>query len=61
MSAPLNEAEIRAIIEELRKTDPNITIENVLNRIRISRESQGLQWNDGLERKVRYCLYINPN
>jgi hypothetical protein len=30
MSAPLNEAEIRAIIEGLRKTDPNIASENVI-------------------------------
>jgi len=61
MNAPLNEAEIRAMIDELRKTDPNITIENIINRIRISRECQGLQWNEGLERKVRYCVNINPN
>jgi hypothetical protein len=61
MNASLNEAEIRAIIEGLRKTDPNITIENVLNRIRTGRESQGLHWNEGLERKIRYCVNINPN
>ena len=61
MSAPLNESEIRAIIEDLRKTDPNITTENVIKRIRASRESQGLQWSEDLDRKVRYCIQIDPN
>jgi cell division inhibitor SulA len=61
MSIPLNEEKIRAIIEELRQTDPNITIEEVIKKIRSSRESQGLQWNEDLERKVRYCIQINPN
>ncbi len=61
MSIPLNEEKIRAIIEELKQTEPNITIEEVIKRIRASRESQGLQWNEDLERKVRYCIQINPN
>jgi cell division inhibitor SulA len=61
MSIPLNEEKIRQIIEELKQTDPNITIEEVIKRIRASRESQGLQWNEDLERKVRYCIQINPN
>ncbi len=61
MSVPLNEANIRAIIEELKKADPNITVENIIKRIRASRESQGLQWNEDLERKIRYCIQINPN
>lgn len=61
MSIPLNEEKIRAIIEELKQNDPNITIEEIIKRIRTSRESQGLQWNEDLERKVRYCIQINPN
>jgi hypothetical protein len=61
MSIPLNEEKIRAIIEELKQTNPNITIEEVIKRIRASRESQGFQWNEDLERKVRYCIQINPN
>jgi SpoVK/Ycf46/Vps4 family AAA+-type ATPase len=61
MSVPLNEAKIRAIIEELKKTEPNISLEDVIKKIRASRESQGLQWNEDLERKIRYCIQINPN
>jgi hypothetical protein len=61
MSAPLNEAEIRATIEGLRKTDRNITIENIIEKIRASLESQGVQWSEDLNRKVRYCIQINPN
>ena len=61
MNAPPNEAEIRAMIEELRKTCPDITLENVIKRIRLGRESQGLEWNEGLERKIRYCVNINPS
>ena len=61
MSAPLNEAEIRATIEGLKQTDPNITVESVLKKIRESLESQGLQWSADLDRKIRYCVQINPN
>jgi hypothetical protein len=24
-------------------------------------ESQGFQWNEDLERKISYCVHINPN
>jgi hypothetical protein len=60
MSVPLDEAKIRSIIEDLKKTEPNISFEDVVKRIRASRESQGLQWNEDLEKKIRYCIQINP-
>jgi hypothetical protein len=61
MSARLNEAEIRATIEGLRKTDSNITTENIIKRIRAGLESLGLQWSEDLGRKIQYCVRINPN
>jgi hypothetical protein len=60
MNTPLNEAAIRGMIEAVRKTDPQITSEDVIKRIRASRESQGEAWSEDLERKVRYCIQIDP-
>jgi SpoVK/Ycf46/Vps4 family AAA+-type ATPase len=61
MNTPLNEAAIRGMIEAVRKTNPHITSEDVIKRIRTSRESQGLVWSEDLERKIRYCIQINPD
>jgi len=61
MNTPLNEAAIRGMIESVRNTNPNITSEDVIKKIRASRESQGLVWSEDLERKIRYCIQINPN
>jgi len=61
MNTPLNEAAIRGMIEAIRKSSPHITSEDVIKKIRASRESQGLAWSEDLERKIRYCIQINPN
>jgi len=61
MNTPLNEAAIRGMIEGMRKTNPDITSEEVIKKIRASRESQGLVWSEDLERKIRYCIQINPS
>ena len=61
MSALHNEVEMRTIIEGIKNSDPKITTENIIKRIRASWESQGIQWSEDLERKIRYCVQINPN
>ena len=62
MNPPLNEAEIRVMIEELKANDPYITLENCIYRIKLNVESQGsFKWSDDLENKIRYCFNINPN
>jgi hypothetical protein len=60
MNTPLNEAAIRGMIEAIRKTDPQITSEDVVKKIRASRESQGQVWSGDLERKIKYCIQIDP-
>ena len=57
---PFNEAEIRAMVEGLRKADPNITGENAVKRICTQLELKGIEWDDDLERKIRYCVHIHP-
>ncbi len=61
MSTPLNETEIRAMVEMLKTTDPSMTKENVIKKIRSQLELTGIQWSDDLERKISYCVRINPN
>lgn len=61
MNAPLNETEIRRIVDGLKVKDPDITNDNLKKRVRGSLESQGFQWNEDLERKIRYCVHINHN
>jgi hypothetical protein len=60
MITPFNEAEIRAMVEVLKRTEPNISGENVVKEIRAQLELKGIEWNDDLERKVRYCVHIHP-
>jgi hypothetical protein len=61
MSNPINEAEIRAMVERLKTTDPKMTNENVIKRIRSQLELTGVEWSNDLERKISYCVRINPN
>jgi hypothetical protein len=61
MNIPLNETEIRRIVDGLKTKDPDITNDNLKKRVRGSLESQGFQWNEDLERKIRYCVHINLN
>jgi len=60
MNTPLTETALRGMIEAIRKTEPQITSEEVIKKIRVSRESQGQVWTEDLERKVRYCIQIDP-
>jgi hypothetical protein len=61
MNTPPNEAAIRRMIEAIRETNPDITSEEIIKTIRASRESQGQAWTEDFERKIRYCIQIDPN
>ncbi len=61
MNTPLNELAIRRMIEAIREANPEITSEEIIKTIRASRESQGQAWTEDFERKIRYCIQINPN
>jgi hypothetical protein len=60
MNTLLDETAIRTMVNGLKTNDPQITNENVQKRIRGNLESQGFQWNEALERKIQYCVRINP-
>jgi hypothetical protein len=60
MKTLLNETEIRMLVEGLKTQDPDITNEDVQKRIRGNLVLQGFEWSDEMERKIRYCLHINP-
>ncbi len=60
MKTALNETEIRAMVNGLKTKDPNITNENVQKKILCSLVLQGFSWSNDMERKVRYCIHINP-
>lgn len=55
----LNETEIRRLLDGLKTKTPDLNNDALQKRIRGSLESQGFQWNEDLERKVRYCIHIN--
>jgi hypothetical protein len=56
-----NEAEIRAMLEGLKAQNPDITNEHIMRRVRLDLEGEGCEWSEDLERKVMYCIHINPN
>jgi hypothetical protein len=60
MNALLNETELRTMVNGLKNSDPNITSKNIQKKIRSSLVLKGLEWSEDLERKIRYCIYINP-
>jgi hypothetical protein len=60
MKTLLNETEIRMMVNGLKTKDPNITSEDIQKRIRGSLVLQGFDWSGDLERKIRYCIRINP-
>ena len=60
MNTALNEADVRRMIEAIRETKPDITGEDIIKTIRAGRESQGQAWSEDLERKIRYCIQIDP-
>lgn len=61
MRAQINEAEMRAMVEGLKIKDPDITNEYIVKRVRLNLESEGCGWSEDWERKVMYCIHINPN
>jgi hypothetical protein len=61
MRTQINEVEMRAMIEGLKVNNPDITIEHIVRRVRLNLESEGREWSEDLERKVMYCIHINPN
>ena len=61
MRTVLNEAEIRTMVNELKANAPDITNEDIQKKIRGSLVLQGFVWSEEMERKVRYCININPN
>ena len=60
MKTLLSEAEIRTMMDGLKTRDPNISNEDVQKWIRGNLVLQGLQWSEEMERKIRYCININP-
>lgn len=60
MNTLLNEMEIRTMVNGLKTKDPNITNKDVQNEIRCRLILQGFLWTDDMERKIRYCIHINP-
>jgi hypothetical protein len=61
MKTLLNETEIRTMVNALKIKDSNISSEEVQKRIRSNLVLQGFTWNEEMERKIRYCVHINPN
>jgi hypothetical protein len=60
MKTVLNETEIRIMVDGLKTKDPGLTGENIQDRIRGSLVLQGFDWTEDMERKIRYCIRINP-
>jgi hypothetical protein len=60
MNTLLNETEIRMMVNGLKTSDPNITSRNIQKKIRGSLLLKGLEWSEDVERKIRYCININP-
>lgn len=61
MNTLLSETEIRIMVNGLKTSDPNITSENIQKRIRGILVLKGFEWSEDVERKIRYCIHINPN
>jgi hypothetical protein len=60
MNTLLNELEIRTMMNGFKTKDPNITNEDVQKKIRSSLVLQGFLWSEDMERKIKYCIHINP-
>jgi hypothetical protein len=60
MKTLLSETEIRIMVNGLKIKDPNITGENIQKSIRGNLVLQGFDWSEDMEKKVRYCIRINP-
>ena len=60
MKTLLNEAEIRMMMNGLKIEDPEITKENLQKKIRGGLVLQGFTSSEDMDRKIRYCIQINP-
>jgi hypothetical protein len=60
MKTPPNEREIRMMVNGLKTEDPNITSDDIQKKIRGNLVLQGFGWSEEMERKIRYCIRINP-
>jgi hypothetical protein len=60
MNTCLKETEMRTIMNGLKDEDPEITSENLQKKIRGGLVLQGFMWSEEMERKIRYCIQINP-
>jgi hypothetical protein len=60
MKTLLNETEIRMMMHGLKTEEPDITSEILQKKIRGGLVLQGFAWNEDMERKIRYCIQINP-
>jgi hypothetical protein len=56
----LSETEIRMMMHGLKTDEPDITKENLQKKIRGGLVLQGFAWSEDMERKIRYCIQINP-
>jgi hypothetical protein len=61
MRTLLNETEIRMMMNGLKTEDPEITKENLQKKIRGGLVLQGFTWSEDMERKIKYCIQINPS
>ena len=60
MNTLLKEMEIRMMMNGLKTEEPAITNENLQKKIRGGLVLQGFAWNEEMERKISYCIQINP-
>jgi len=60
MSNAPDESEIRGLVAGMREKHPEITNENVIKMARTHLELAGREWTRDLERKIRYCIHIDP-
>jgi len=61
MKAKITEAAMREMVEGLKVKNTDITSEHIVRIVRLTFEGEGFQWSEDLERKVKYCIHINPN
>ncbi|HUA64941.1 MAG TPA: hypothetical protein VME24_03775 [Alphaproteobacteria bacterium] len=61
MKTQITEAEMREMVDELKVRNSGTSSEHIIRRVRLNLECEGFGWSDALERKVKYCININPN
>lgn len=52
---------MREIVGELKGENSDRTSEHIVRLARLNLECEGFGWNEDLERKVKYCIHINPS